>query len=111
NGTRQRPDMIEREGKREDATARDQAISRLEADDTAGAGRVPHAAASVAAQRQREEAGGDPGTRPRRRAARVMIGVPGVPRRRPWQVETGTADGEFVRGQLAQDDGAGPAQP
>src|SRR5256885_4870876 len=33
---------------------------------------------SIAAQGQREEAGGDPGARPRRRAAGMMIGVPRV---------------------------------
>ena len=38
-----------------------------------------------------------------------MIGVPRVARRRPGQVEGGAAGGEFVGGELAEDDRAGVA--
>ena len=111
DGAGQRPDMVEREGERKDAAARHQAVGRLEPDDAAGARRIAHAAAGVAAQRHREQAGGNARTRARRRAAGMMIGVPRVARRRPGQIEARAADGEFVRRELAHDDGAGAAQP
>src|SRR5260370_8175685 len=81
--------MVEREGKREPAAARDQAVGRLEPDDAAGARRVAYAAAGVAAQRHREQPGRNAGTGARRRAAGAMIGVPRVARRRPRPTETG----------------------
>jgi hypothetical protein len=42
NGARQQSDVAEREGERENATTRNQAVSRLESDDAASAGRVTH---------------------------------------------------------------------
>ena len=63
---RQRADMVEREGQREDAAARYQTIGRLQPDNAAGAGRVAHAAAGVAAERHRKQTGGDARPRARR---------------------------------------------
>ena len=57
DGAGHRPDMVEREGEREDAAPRHQAVGRLQADDAAAARRIAHAAAGVAAQRHREQAG------------------------------------------------------
>ena len=40
----------------------------------------------------------------------MMIGVPGIAGRRPREIEARPADGELVSRELAQHDGAGPAQ-
>jgi hypothetical protein len=40
----------------------------------------------------------------------MVVAVPRIARRRERQVEAGAADGEFMGGQLAHDDGAGLAQ-
>ena len=73
DGARHRPDMVEREGEREDAAARHQAVGRLQPDDAAAARRIAHAAAGVGAQRHREQAGRDARARARRRAAGMMV--------------------------------------
>ena len=106
----QRPDMVEREGQRKHAAPRHQAIGRLQPDDAAGAGRIAHRSAGVGAERQREQPGADAGAGAGRRAARMMVRIPRVARRRKRQVEARPADGEFMRRQLAQDDRAGLPQ-
>jgi hypothetical protein len=53
-----------------------------------------------------------PRTRPAASAAPLpLVGVPGVARRRPGQVEGGAADGELVGGELAEEHGSGLRQP
>ena len=110
DGARHRADMVQGEGQRKDAAARHQSIGRLQPDDAAAARGIAHAAAGVGAQRHREQAGRHARARARRRAAGMMVGVPGIARRRPRQVEARPADGELVRRELAHDDGAGAAQ-
>jgi hypothetical protein len=58
-----RPDMIEREGDRKDASARYQVISRLQPDHSAIARRVADRAARVGAERQRHKSSGQRHTR------------------------------------------------
>ena len=106
----QRPDMVEREGQREHAAARHQAVGRLQPDDAAGAGRIAHRAAGVGAERHREQPGADAGAGTGGRAAGMVRRVPRIARRRERQVEARPADGELVRGELAEDDRAGLAQ-
>jgi hypothetical protein len=110
DGARQRTNMVEREGMRKDAAARDETVGRLEPDDAAGARRIAHAAAGIAAQCHREQACGHAGTRSRGRATGVMIRVPRIARRRPWEIEAGAADREFVSRKFAEHDCAGAAQ-
>ena len=53
-----------------------------------------------------QQRGGDGRARAARRAAGLVVGVPGIARRREGLVGRHRAVGEFVRGELAQDDRA-----
>ncbi len=110
-GARHRPNMVQREGEREHPTARHQAIGRLQPDNPAGAGRVTDRAAGIGAERQREQPRGQPGAGAGGRPAGVVARVPRVACRREGQVEGRAANGEFMGGELAHHDRAGPAQP
>src|SRR3954454_13165090 len=67
-------------------------------------------AASIRAERKREQSRGKPRTGARGRAARVMVAIPWIARRWEWQVEGRPADCELMRAELAEDDRAGSAQ-
>ncbi len=99
--------MIETEGERQHTGSADEAIGRLDAGDAVERRGTADRAARVRAHAAEDEAGGhgDPGAA--RRAGREMIGVPGVARRRPGQIEGRPAEGEFMGRELAQHDGAG----
>ena len=107
DGRRERTDLIEAAGERDEPVARHAAVGRLHADDAAQRRRLADRAAGVAAERQRGEAGGD-----RRRAAAAraagdpgrVVRVAGGAERR---VLGGAAHGELVEVGLADDDAAG----
>ena len=94
--------VIERVGERKHAAARDEAVGRLQPDRAAIAGGPADRAAGVGAHRHAHEAGGDRRARSGRRAARDVIRIPRIARRRERQVERRAADGEFVRRELAE---------
>ena len=110
DAARQRPDRIERLGKREHAALGNARRGRLEADDAADRRRAPARTAGVAAER----AGTMPSaTRPRRRkSSRRARGRFRVPRARglgKWRVEAEAGIGEFGHVVLADDDEPGAA--
>ena len=97
---------VEAERQREDAAAADQAVGRLDAGGAAEARRIADRAAGVGAHGAHAERGGDGRARAARRAAGLVVGVPGIARRREGLVGRHRAVGEFVGGELAQDDRA-----
>ena len=103
-GERARGVEAERQG--EDAAAADQAVGRLDAGGAAEARRIADRAAGVGAHGAHAERGGDRRARAARRAAGLVVGVPGIARRREGLVRRHRAVGEFVGGELAEDDGA-----
>ncbi len=88
----------------------DAAVGGFQPHGAAPCGRYEDGAARAGAQGQPREACRNGGARARRRSARDMGQVPGIAGRGKRQVGAGRADGELVRGQLAQDDGTGIAQ-
>ena len=107
-GERARGVEAERQG--EDAAAADQAVGRLDAGGAAEARRIADRAAGVGAHGAHAERGGDGRARAARRAAGLVVGVPGIARRREGLVGRHRAVGEFVGRELAQDDGAARLQ-
>ena len=107
----QRTDMVQREGQREHAAPRHQPVGRLQPDDPAGAGRVAHRPAGIGPQRRRKQPRRHARPGPGRRPTRMMVRVPRIARRRERQVEARPADGELMRGGLAQHDRPRLAQP
>ena len=108
---RHRPDMIQSEGKREDASARDQAISRLHADNAAMAGRVAHRTAGIGTKRSGQNIRPNGGAGTGRRTARMMRRIPRVARGREGQIKGRAANGEFMRGELGRENRTRRAQP
>ncbi len=77
---RQRPDLVERRGERDEAVAGDAPVGRLEADHAAARRRLPDRAPRVRAESGRDEPGRDRRGASARRAPRDARNVPGVPR-------------------------------
>ena len=105
-----RSDVVERERHRKQPAPRDQAVGRLQPDHAAVAGRIADRAAGVGADRDRHHAGGERDARARRRASRMVVGIPGMPRIRERQFLGRPAECKFVQRLLAQHDRAGAAQ-
>ena len=110
HAARQGPAVVQRPGQREHAVLGDAAVGGFQPHGAAPGGRYEDGAARAGAQGQPREARRDGRTRARRRSARNMGQIPGVAGGGKRQVGAGRANGEFVRGQLAQNDGAGIAQ-
>ena len=83
-----------------------QSVSRFETDDAAVGRRHADGAASVAADRNRQQASRDRGAGTAAGAARQIARFPGVHRRRPRQVPRRSAVGEFVSRQFAEQQAA-----
>ena len=89
----------------------DHAVARLEPERAAAVRRDAHRAADVGAELERREAGGDRRRRAARRAARDARDVPRVVRRAEELVEALHVARPARQVGLAEDDGAGLAQP
>src|SRR6202034_1979191 len=72
---------------------------------------MAHRASAVRTKCNRKQPSGDACSGTRRGATRMMIRVPGIARWRKRQIERWSADGEFMRAELAQYDCTGGAQP
>jgi hypothetical protein len=106
HAARQRAAVVQRPGQGEHAVLGDAAVGGFQPHGAAPGGRYEDGAARAGAQGQPREACRNGGARARRRSARDMGQVPGVAGCGKRQVGAGRADGELMRGQLAQDDGA-----
>src|SRR6185312_9734328 len=111
HAARHRPDMVEREGEWKNAAPADATIGGLHPGNPALRGGIADRAAGVGAERCRKQPSRQPDAAAARRAAGEMPGVPGIARRRPGQVEGRAADGEFMGGELAEQDAAGRFEP
>ena len=110
-GPGHRADMIPAEGGRRDAGAADETVGRLDAGDAAQRSRPADRAAGVGSNTAENQACGDRRTGAAAAAGGEMIRVPGVSRRRPRQIERGSAIGEFMRREFADQDRAGLGEP
>src|SRR5436190_10286155 len=72
---RERADVIEAPGQRDDTVGGKFSMARLQTDDAAGGGRNADRSASISAERGQGHAGGDAGRRPAARAARRTTDV------------------------------------
>ena len=90
---------------------RDQAEARLQADDVVEPGRHAAGAGGVGAERERHEAGGHRDRRAGARAAGDERRVERIARHAIGRAHADQAGGELVEIGLADDDGAGRAQP
>ena len=93
------------------AERRHDAIARLVAEDAAGGSRTPDRTADVAAELERREAGGESGRGTSGRAARRPFQVPWVVRLAEHVVVALRVACVDRQVRLAEDDGAGRAQP
>ena len=93
--------VVHAERQRQHAGAADQAVGRLDAGDAAQRRRPADRAAGIGAGAAQDHARRHRRAGARRRTGGEMLGVPGIARRRPRQVERRPAHGELVRRQLA----------
>ena len=106
HGARQGARLVEGRREGDEPVARDTAIRRFPAHETAKGGRLPHGAARVGADRQGHGARGDRRGGSSRRPARHPRRIPGVPHRAVGRVLVRGAHAELVAVGLADDDRA-----
>ena len=111
HGPPERPRGVKRGGEGHHPVAGGAAVGRLGADDPADRGRLADRAAGVGAERERRLVGGDGGGRAAGGAARHPGQVPRVMRGAVAGVLGRGAHRELVHVGLADEDGAGLAQP
>src|SRR4029077_13101435 len=101
------PRMVKRKGERQDAHAADQPVGRLNTGEAAKRGRAADRSSGVAAGAAEHEPGRDRGAGAAGGTAGEAAQIPRIARRRPGQIERGSAEGELVGRELAEDDRAG----
>ena len=110
-GPSQRPNLIQRRGKGEQAVARDAPVGRLEADDAAERRGLPDRSARIGTEGDGGRSRRDCRRRPAARPARRAIGRPRVPHRSVRGVLVRRTHRKLVAVRLADDDGAGRLEP
>ena len=103
----ERPAVVERVGVGDHAGATHQTERGHQAGDTAERRRAPDRSSGIGAERHRDQAGRDGGSRACGGAAREVREVPGVARGRPRQIERRPRVRHLVGGQLPEQHGAG----
>ena len=111
HGARERPDLVQRAGERDEAVAADAPVRRLHADDAAERGGLADASARIGAQREDRLARRDGRRRAAGRAARHARQIPRVVRRVVGGVLRRRAHRELVHVRLADHHGARAEQP